>query len=567
MISNCGHDEHGGYHGGTAGDQTRTEYQVRSWFNRPWNYVLRPATAAIGSKLADIARAAAENNNIGYDQDQRLTYYNALKAANWNPANITTRCETDCSASTVANIIATGHQLGITSLQNLSPSLYSGNIRSALVYAGFKQLTASKYLTSSQYLLPGDVLLYENHHVAINLTSGKQSDPEEYPSGDGNTDVTVDIKVDASKVQNTAGQYDVTFTAGDATVTVKVKVIAEGTPEDPWESDYDSVNTEASVIDQLEDIYADTNFAYPGWRMNMSDAAQNTTIDYVYSRQNKLEALNKTMELTDDLFWRVRFVNERVIDISKFGTKKDWIISLKPSGANNISIVEEPQIEHDFENVINVATVYSEKSDSGMSTMTLREIYERPALQKDGFPVVILRANVNNERDYTKYIDQYPKLAPNNELEYAVIDEESVALESGILVEGTFAFNDLSPFNEDTDANGNTREVKDKDRIKAAETAYNAVIRKLKQARRSYNLVMVTEELPADVSVGDRVRLIYDNSLYILDSCSAYQKKILSYDDWFYILSIDYNVTKYGAETNTVTLAKQIKIERDINAE
>ena len=38
--------------------------------------------------------------------------------------------------------------------------------------AGFKALTASKYLTSAKYLLPGDILLYENHHAAANVTLG-----------------------------------------------------------------------------------------------------------------------------------------------------------------------------------------------------------------------------------------------------------------------------------------------------------------------------------------------------------------------------------------------------------
>lgn len=35
MISNCGHDERGKYSGGKAGDQTRTEWQVINWYNRP----------------------------------------------------------------------------------------------------------------------------------------------------------------------------------------------------------------------------------------------------------------------------------------------------------------------------------------------------------------------------------------------------------------------------------------------------------------------------------------------------------------------------------------------------
>lgn len=560
MISNCGHDERSKYSGGSAGDQSGTEYQVRSWYNRPWNHVLRPATTQIGDTLAEIARAAAENNNIGYDQSQRLTYYYALKNADWDPSAITVKCETDCSASTAANVIATGHVLGIESLEDISPSLYSGNIRSALVNAGFEDLTASKYTDSSAYLLPGDILLYENHHVAINLSVGKYAKEETYDDGEG-AEISLEVTVDYSAVQKAVGSYDVTFTAGGTSVTVKCKVLESGkTPNSNWQTYYE--NGDPYVIDQIEDIYADMNFAYPGWKLNMSDEAKNTTIDYVYSRQDKLEALNKTMELTEDLFWRVRFVNEKVIDISKFGDKKPYIFSKKPSGVNNIRIVEDPVIEHDFENVINLVSVYSEKSDTGMSSMTLREVYNDPSLQTDKFPCVILRANVNNERSYKKYIEQFPKLAPNNELEYAIIDEESVALEGGTVIEGTKAFNDLAPFTQETDESGKTKEVSDADRKKAAKTAYDASVRWLKLHRRSYKINLVTEELPADLAPGDRVRFIYDNSVYILDSCSNYMKKILSYDDWFYITHIGYEIDG-NSEVNEVTLEKFLRIDRE----
>ena len=175
MISNCGHDENNKYHGGKAGDQTSTEYRVINWYNRPWDHVLRAPTREIGNKLAEISREAANNDNVGYDQYERKTYYFALKVANWHPEDIKKKCETDCSASSIANVIATGHQLGIKALENLSPDVYSGNIRKALVAVGFKDLTDSKYLTSDAYLLPGDILLYENHHVAINLSTGSKA--------------------------------------------------------------------------------------------------------------------------------------------------------------------------------------------------------------------------------------------------------------------------------------------------------------------------------------------------------------------------------------------------------
>lgn len=176
MISNCGHDEHNRYHGGKAGDQTGGEYKVIPWYNRPWDHVLRPKLRVVGNRLANISKEAANNNNVGYDQYERKTYYTCLKAANWHPENIKKKCEADCSASTIANVIATGHQLDIKSLENLSPDVYTGNIRKALLATGqFEDLTASKYLTSDAYLLPGDILLYENHHVAVNLTTGSKA--------------------------------------------------------------------------------------------------------------------------------------------------------------------------------------------------------------------------------------------------------------------------------------------------------------------------------------------------------------------------------------------------------
>ncbi|MCI8962972.1 MAG: peptidoglycan-binding protein [Eubacterium sp.] len=171
-ISNCGHDENGRYSGGKAGDQTGTEYQVRSWYNRPWKCVLRHPDADVGAALAKIAKAAAKNEKIGYDQSQRTTYYTQLKEACWKPEKIKTKCEADCSSSTAANVIAAGYQMGMNKLKKVNPNCTTSNLRGALKAAGFEVLTHSKYLAGDDYLLPGDVLLNDGHHVAINLTSG-----------------------------------------------------------------------------------------------------------------------------------------------------------------------------------------------------------------------------------------------------------------------------------------------------------------------------------------------------------------------------------------------------------
>lgn len=363
-------------------------------------------------------------------------------------------------------------------------------------------------------------------------------------------------KICTDATLNAEGTYTITFaTAKGTKVSAEVNLTATEEPK------YEVVDDPA-VVDKLQDIYNDKNFAYPGWSIDFQDGAEERMIDYVYSRQNKLEALTQTMELTDDLWWRVGLWNDKRVEIGKFGEIQPYTLSTKPSGKTNIHIISEPTIDYDFENVVNVATVYSDKSDGGMSSLTLREVYNDPSLQDPKFPVVILHANVNNERDYTKYITRYQpkKLAPNNEIEFAVLDEESIALESGTVIEGTYAFNDLSPFQIEDKDNG---VVTDEKRIEAAKTVYHRIIKKLIQARRSYDIHVVTEPIPCDLEVGDKIRFLYDNKIWNLDACSSYWKKILSMDDMFYVTAISYNYDEYGNLTNELTLTKWLKIERD----
>lgn len=175
MIANCGSNEFGSGYGGQAGDQTGNEYRVRTWYSRPWNCVLRYPDLQKAIVIAQVSRDAANNNNIGYDMGQRITFYNQLKAVGWNPASITTPCESDCSASTSACIIAAGHKTGDSRLMSISPSLTTYVMRSSLKAAGFMLLTDSRYLSSDAYLLPGDILLNDNAHVAVNLDSGPNS--------------------------------------------------------------------------------------------------------------------------------------------------------------------------------------------------------------------------------------------------------------------------------------------------------------------------------------------------------------------------------------------------------
>lgn len=177
MIANCGHDERGRYSGGAAGDQSGTEWYVRSWYKYPyggWNVVFRHPDRAVGKKIAELAKQAANNNNIGYDQSQRTTFWTELQRAGYYPKDIKKKCEADCSSGTIAIIRAVGILLGLSKLKNLKAT-YTGNMRMYMPRAGFEELTNSKYLTSDNYLLAGDIILNERNHVCINLTDGKQA--------------------------------------------------------------------------------------------------------------------------------------------------------------------------------------------------------------------------------------------------------------------------------------------------------------------------------------------------------------------------------------------------------
>lgn len=177
-ISNCGHDENGRYAGGKAGDQTGTEYQIMNWYSRPWLCVLRFDDSKVAAMIADMATKAAQNNLIGYDQgtagnsNDRYTFWQHLKASNYDPSQITVACESDCSASTAAIVKGAGYRLNNAKLKAVSIYLTTRNMRAAMKAAGAKVLTDSKYLTSGDYLKAGDILLNDNHHVAIAVTAG-----------------------------------------------------------------------------------------------------------------------------------------------------------------------------------------------------------------------------------------------------------------------------------------------------------------------------------------------------------------------------------------------------------
>ena len=171
-ISNCGKDEYGGARGGRAGDQTGKEWWIINWYSQGWQCVLRHPDRKVREYIAELGIEAAENNNVGYDQAENRTYWQQLEAVGYWPKKITVPCETDCSAGVTSNVKAVGYLLNMQALKNVKIT-WTGEMRAELRAAGFQVLTDRKYLTSSDYLLPGDIILNDSQHTATSVGYGK----------------------------------------------------------------------------------------------------------------------------------------------------------------------------------------------------------------------------------------------------------------------------------------------------------------------------------------------------------------------------------------------------------
>lgn len=183
MIANSGKDENGSYRYGKAGDQTGHEWEIRTWYSYPWDCVLRFEDSKIANLIAELAEEAAKNNLIGYDQNERTTFWKQLQKSGYRPKNINVACESDCSAGVLAICKAVGYLTGNAKMQAISENGYTGNMVSILTRAGAVCLRDSKYLTSDKYLKRGDILLNESHHAAINLTNGANASESKDETG------------------------------------------------------------------------------------------------------------------------------------------------------------------------------------------------------------------------------------------------------------------------------------------------------------------------------------------------------------------------------------------------
>lgn len=207
-IGNAVCNENGTACGGQPGNQSGKELRKQAWYlNKKGWRTFRAKDPQVAEKIARAMEAAIANRNIGYDQPTRNTLYDLVKRLGFDPAKVTTPCNTDCSALVRVCIAYAGIKLSnFSTASEADVLLKSGK---------FVELTGADHTDSPDRLQRGDILVTAvKGHTAVVLNDGPKADktpePEPEPSGDSYVEV-IGGSVNVRDAGNSKGK--VLFTA------------------------------------------------------------------------------------------------------------------------------------------------------------------------------------------------------------------------------------------------------------------------------------------------------------------------------------------------------------------
>lgn len=165
-------DENGNARGGKAGDQTKFEVSTQNWYKhtKGWR-VFRAKNKDVAYKIGEAMKMACENDNIGYDQNERNSLYTVASIFDFDISKVQTKCECDCSALVRVCCAYAG-------IRDISSDFRTVNMPKKLLDTGyFVELKGSKYTDQDAYLGKGDILVTKTSgHTVVVLTNGNKYD-------------------------------------------------------------------------------------------------------------------------------------------------------------------------------------------------------------------------------------------------------------------------------------------------------------------------------------------------------------------------------------------------------
>ena len=171
-IGHASISEHGTA-SGTAGDTGDKEVYIRDNYsitNLSPYIVLRPKTSTIAKASATACEKGCNNSHIGYSQNGRNTLNTLAAKVDYDLSEVSTDCNTDCSAFMTVCAIAGGARI---SYGTNAPT--TTNMRTRFKQSGdYIVLTDTKHTTATDYLKRGDILVKEGSHTVMVLENGSR---------------------------------------------------------------------------------------------------------------------------------------------------------------------------------------------------------------------------------------------------------------------------------------------------------------------------------------------------------------------------------------------------------
>lgn len=174
LVGSARQDERGKLTNGQAGDQNGKEVSTQNMYShsKGW-YIVRPKSEIHANKIAERMLTACENNNIGYDQNQRLGVIQ-------NGIDTKMKTEADCSSLVRACVKeATGKDPG---------NFNTSNEVSCLQKTGLFEKEISYISQSKTPVYNGDILVTKTKGHTVIVVSGSprnkaQNTTEVSPNG------------------------------------------------------------------------------------------------------------------------------------------------------------------------------------------------------------------------------------------------------------------------------------------------------------------------------------------------------------------------------------------------
>ena len=160
-------DENSKIKGGKAGDQTGTEVSITPFPGGKKVYsVFRHPDPKVARTIAYYLGDAASNSYIGYNQNDRESFGIEVAKVNYEPMNLTTPCNTDCSAFVSAGVKFAFMKAGINKQVDI---MTTSTLRSGLPGLGFTEVAdigrgTAEQLAATQKMQIGD--------IAVTLSKG-----------------------------------------------------------------------------------------------------------------------------------------------------------------------------------------------------------------------------------------------------------------------------------------------------------------------------------------------------------------------------------------------------------